>query len=282
MPDGTNDTEQLTMAQVHPIPTLPAVHAQALGLLSDPATSIPQIGNVVETDPALTVSVLRAANSAASAPVSPIATPAEAIIRIGLNTTRKIITAAVVSESFNKLDYAGIDTAELWRHLFTTALIADASAWGAEQRSTAFTAGLLHLIGRMAMAQSDPQRYAQVAALARTGRSTLECEADTFGYDSQSWGVEVARAWDVPDEIVEAIGGFAEGSMGPLAWVTWNGRRIAAALEIGDGVQAAQQMDVYGELTEEDERLLGGLGGASELLEQADWMLGTVSVARAA
>ena len=64
--------EQVRMAQVHPIPTLPAVHAQALGLLSDPSTSIPQLGQVVETDPALTVSVLRAANSAASAPVTPI------------------------------------------------------------------------------------------------------------------------------------------------------------------------------------------------------------------
>lgn len=270
------------MAQVHPIPTLPAVHAQALGLLSDPSTSIPALGQVVETDPALTVSVLRAANSAASAPVTAIGTPAEAIVRIGLNTTRKIITAAVVSESFNRLDYAGIDSAELWKHLFTTALVADASAWGAEQRSTAFTAGLLHLIGRMAMAQSDPQRYTQVAALARNGSPILDSEASVFGYDSQSWGVEVARAWEVPDEIIEAIGGFADGALGPLAWVTWNGRRISAALEIGDGVQSAEQMDVYGELSEEDEQLLNSMGGAPKLIEQAEWMLGSVSTARAA
>ena len=270
------------MAQVHPIPTLPAVHAQALGLLSDPSTSIPQLGQVVETDPALTVSVLRAANSAASAPVTPIGTPAEAIVRVGLKTTREIITAAVVSESFNRLDYAGIDSNELWRHLFTTALVADASAWGAEQRSTAFTAGLLHLIGRMAMAQSDPQRYTQVAAIARTGRSVLDSEANVFGYDSQSWGVEVGRAWDVPDEIIEAVGGFSDGSVGPLAWVAWNGRRIAAALGIGDGVHEAEQMDVYGELTPEDDQLLAGLGGPDKLIEQAEWMLGSVTKAKAA
>jgi HD-like signal output (HDOD) protein len=270
------------MAQVHPIPTLPAVHAQALSLLSDPSTSIPQLGQVVETDPALTVSVLRAANSASSAPVMAIGTPAEAIVRVGLNTTRKIITAAVVSESFNRLDYAGIDSAELWRHLFTTALVADASAWGAEQRSTAFTAGLLHLIGRMAMAQSDPQRYTQVAAIARTGRSILDSEASVFGYDSQSWGVEVGRAWDVPDEIIEAVGGFSDGAVGPLAWVAWNGRRIASALGIGDGVHSAEQMDVHGELGPEDEQLLNGLGGPEALLEQADWMLGSVTSAKAA
>ena len=123
------------MAQVHPIPTLPAVHAQALSLLSDAQTPIPELGHVVETDPALTVSVLRAANSAASAPVTPIGTPGEAIVRVGIDITRKIVTAAVVNESFNRLDRAGIDTKELSRHLFTTALIADASAWGARPRS---------------------------------------------------------------------------------------------------------------------------------------------------
>jgi len=265
------------MAQAHPIPTLPAVHAQALGLLGDSKTSIPELGHVVESDPALTVSVLRAANSAASSPVTPIGTPNEAIVRVGLDTTRKIVTAAVVSESFNRLDHAGIDTTELWRHLFVTALVADASAWGAQQRSTAFTAGLLHLIGRMAMAQSDPQRYQRVVESANTGVQVLDAEVNVFGYDSQSWGVEVARAWDVPDEIVEAVGGFSDGSIGPLAWVTWNGRRVASALGIGDGVQSAELMDIHGLLTEEDHRLLAGFGGSEGLIEQANWMLHSVA-----
>jgi HD-like signal output (HDOD) protein len=278
----TEALEGVSMAQVHPIPTLPAVHAQALGLLGDSKTSIPELGDIVETDPALTVSVLRAANSAASAPVTPIGTPGEAIVRVGLETTRKIVTAAVVSESFNRLDHAGLDTTELWRHLFTTALVADASAWGAQQRSTAFTAGLLHLIGRMAMAQSDPQRYQRVVEMAASGVQVLDAEVNVFGYDSQSWGVEVARAWDVPDEIVEAVGGFSDGSIGPLAWVTWNGRRISSALGIGDGVQPAEQMDIHGPLTEEDERLLSGFGGAEGLIEQANWMLQSVTSAQKA
>ena len=92
----------------------------------------------------------------------------------------------------------------------------------------------------------------------------------------------MGRAWDVPDEINEAVGGFSDGSVGPLAWVAWNGRRIAAALGIGDGVHEAEQMDVYGELTPEDDQLLAGLGGPDKLIEQAEWMLGSVTKAKAA
>ena len=76
---------------------------------------------------------------------------------------------------------------------------------------------------------------------------------------------------------MEAVGGFSDGSIGPLAWVTWNGRRLSSALGIGDGAQSAEMMDIHGPVTEEDERLLAGFGGAEGLIKQANWMLGSVT-----
>ena len=66
------------------LPTLPLPRVRALALLSDEAVGVTEIAEVVASDPGLTVAVLRAANSAISAPTSRVRSTSQAIIRIGL------------------------------------------------------------------------------------------------------------------------------------------------------------------------------------------------------
>jgi putative nucleotidyltransferase with HDIG domain len=273
------------MAEAYRLPTLPAVHARAMAALNQPDVDVRHLSSIVETDPALTAAVLRAANSAASAPVRRIGTAGEAVLRIGFNTTRRILLGAVIGESFRGLHRAGIDAGELWRHVIACALLADTAAFGGGERSTAFTAGLLHDVGRMAMAQADPIRYSRVAQLARSGMEASEAEAQLFGHDHMEWGVQVARAWSVPDEAIEVIGDHHYGSASPLSWAVCNARRVATALGIGDGLQPAAQPepgDRHGhggadDLTDEDWLLIGRVGGPEAFKEQVDWYCGSVA-----
>ena len=75
------------MSEPQSLPVLPAAHARALSTLRDEDVAIADVAAIVETDPAMTAAVLRAANSAASAPINRISTAQQGVARIGLART---------------------------------------------------------------------------------------------------------------------------------------------------------------------------------------------------
>jgi putative nucleotidyltransferase with HDIG domain len=235
--------------------------------------TIPDVAAVVESDPALTVAVLRAANSAANTSVRRIGTATDAIVRIGLLSTRRIISGATLGQTFRDLDRSGIDTEEMWRHLLATAMLSDASAWPGGPRTESFTTGLLHDVGRLAMASHEPERYQEVIARVANGDDPRAAESSVFGVDHVEWGVHVAAEWNFPEGIVEGIAGHHDGEGSALAWVTFNGRRIAQALGMGDGLVAgapAEPLDEDGD----DFAVVESLGGAAALEQKIDWYRG--------
>lgn len=257
------------------IPALPVAHARALQMLSQHDASTSDLAATIESDPALTTAVLRAANSAAFAPLTPIRTANDAIVRIGLSLSRRIIAGAALQNSFGSLERAGLDTAELWRHVIACALLASATAWAGGPRTEAFTTGLLHDVGRLAMATNDPVRYAGVAERVRAGTDAREAEVAVFGLDHVEWGMQIGAAWHFADEVVEAIGDHHDGGSGALSWVTWNGREIARRLGIGDGLTPPGDPTLDAE--SEDGAILDALGGPAGLRAQIEWFRGAAA-----
>lgn len=259
------------------LPTLPATHQRALAMLSNHNASIAELAAVMESDPALTAAVLRAANSAAHAPLSPITTANDAIVRVGLLLTRRIVAGAALGKSFESLGRSGIDTDELWRYVVACALLADATAWTDGPRTEAFTAGLLHPIGRLAMGAQEPERYRHVMELVRDGVEPTEAERRVFGFDYVKWGVQVATEWDFPPQVVDAIAGQVTGEGSPLSWVVWNARRIARSLGIGDGVTPAIKPTFANDTDDAD--IVNSIGGPDGLKSRIEWYRGAITVA---
>lgn len=259
------------------LPALPVARQRALALLANPDIPLNEVGAIVEADPGLTASLLRAANSAAYAPLKRIGTANGAIVRIGMETTRRIVASAALGQSFAAVQQAGIEVQELWTHAVATGLLADASAWADGPRTEAFTAGLLHPIGRLAFAVEAPERYRKVVQLVAAGRSALDAESAVFGCDSAQWGAQVARAWDFPRHIVDAVADCTTGEGSPLAWVVWNARRIAWSLGYGNGVERPEAVTF--DATSEDGSVLASLNGAAGLEAQIRWYSGAMAVA---
>jgi len=274
------------MADRHRLPTIPAVHARAMSVLNDPDLEVKHLARLVETDPSLTAAVIRSANSAASGPTRRIATAGEAVVRIGLNTTRRIVMSAVIGESFRGLARSGINTADLWRHVLASALIADSITAQGPERSTAFTAGLLHDVGRMAMAQADPIRYSRIVQMAREGIEASETEEEVFGRSHAAWGAEAAETWSLPADVIEAIGDHHRGSAGTISRAVFDSRRITAELHIGDGIIAlpppAEGEDLALSLPDADFDVIEAMGGLTCVMEQIDWYSGAIKGARRA
>lgn len=223
------------------IPVLPVARLRALRLLATAEPAVEDLEMLVNADPALLAAALRAANSAHSAPAKRVRTAREAIVRLGTRDTRHIVLAATLETAFDNLVHAGLDLQELWRHVIGCAIVADDIATAGAGSSAAFTAGLLHDVGRLAMADQDPRRYACVVAAARGGLTALEAERRTFGLTHIEWGQAVARAWGLSEELVEAIGGHHAGGDSELATLLVEVRERLAAAGIGDGVVPAAE-----------------------------------------
>ena len=139
------------------LPTMPTSRARAMVLMWNSQADLRDILAVIEGDPGLTTSVLRAANSAQSAPVDPVTTARNAVVRIGLERTRQVTVAPLARAEFETLEDSGIDVEHFWRWLLTEAF-ATHDGLRSDERQVAFTAGLLHQIGRLAYASRSPGR----------------------------------------------------------------------------------------------------------------------------
>ena len=107
------------------LPTMPTPRARAMVLLWNAQADLGDFLAVIEGDPGLTTSVLRAANSAQSAPVDPVITARNAVVRIGLETTRQITVAALTRAEFETLEDSGIDVEHFWRWLLSIGLLTE-------------------------------------------------------------------------------------------------------------------------------------------------------------
>lgn len=252
------------------LPMLPAPRARALVLLMNPDAPIEGYVAIVEGDPGLTVSVLRAANSVASWPLHPVRSAHEAVVRLGTTQIRQIVTAAVLRSEFDRVDAAGIDADEMWRHLLGCAVLCEAGTPAGSRPESAFLAGLLHNIGRLAMAVQAPSRYRQVVDAVQEGGGPVPAERALFGIDHAVFGARICQKWQLPPEVissVEAHHGAPVPEPSPLTPILREARSIVAGLGIGDGIHRPDARDPQVEA----HPLLLEVGGREGLMGEIRW-----------
>ena len=265
------------------LPVLPAPHARALQLLEKHDANLAELADTVSADPALTAAVLRAANSAASAPISRVTEADQAITRIGFDATRRLVAGTVVGTTFKDVREARIDVDQLWDHLIACAILTDRAMRSRPNGGGGFAAGMLHDLGRMAMAQFEPERYSRVVSLAHDGADVRSVEIDVFGFDHQELGQQIAEAWDLPAGIVEAVGDHHEGGRSELARTVRDSRWLALRVGLGDGLCDASVFPEAGlDLRRHEQALLLAVGGEEVLLRRVAWFREAVSARPAA
>jgi putative nucleotidyltransferase with HDIG domain len=250
------------------VPALPIAYVRALQLMREPDADVQRLSDVAIGDPAFTAALIRLANSAESAPASRIRTPQNAIVRLGVPVARRAILGVTMREAFRGRGGSGIDEDELWRHLVSVGLIADALSWGHGRNSDAFTAGLLHDLGRLVMAAEQPQRYARVVALARRGYDTGEAERQLFGLNHAEWGAACGRQWGFPEDIVDSIADHHDGHDQGLGWVVARAREFSARLGISDGVLEVNSLPA--DFDASSIPIIGEMGGPDRVLAEVD------------
>lgn len=191
------------------LPSLPAVVMELLNSIDQDDVDISVLAKKVSYDQALTAKTLRLANSSLYGLQVKVTTIQQAITYLGFQTTRNLITAAAVTGCFAEGHCPGFDHKAFWRHSIATAACAKVLARQMRfNQDYAFTAGLLHDIGRLVLVSCFPNQYSETLAY-RDAHDCylLDAERTVLGVDHVDAGLALAEHWNFSDTMRLAIGG---------------------------------------------------------------------------
>jgi putative nucleotidyltransferase with HDIG domain len=194
-------------ARVSSLPVLPQAVIEALRALRSDQASADDCAERISRDQALTARTLRLANSAFYGMPGRVATIRHAHDVLGRRTLGALLTTAAVSTQFSHCSGPGFDFESFWRHALGTAVAAQALALetGADDEQ-AFIAGLLHDIGRLALAAYFAESLAGAVQFARARDMPLVlAERQLLGVDHAEVGAMIAAHWHFPIVVVAAI-----------------------------------------------------------------------------
>lgn len=200
---------QKVLASVDDLKPLPTTVSRALHLLDEPDVTINQIVSVLSMDQAITARLLKLANSAYYGRPAAASTLHEAVMRLGFKRTKNLLFALTYSTLLSRR-VAGynLGRGELWQHSVAVAMVAPRIAERVAYHAPdeAYIAGLLHDIGKLMLDQYFTINWEQLLESSREyNLSIIETEERLLGMNHAQVGGELARKWDLPLCLVEAI-----------------------------------------------------------------------------
>lgn len=247
---------------VEDLPSLPAVVMELLSSIEQDDIDISVLAKKVSHDQALTAKTLRLANSSSFGLQVKVTTIQQAITFLGFQTTRNLITAAAVTGCFPSGRCPGFNDKAFWRHSIAVAACARALARRMRfNQDYAFTAGLLHDIGRLVLVTAAPEAYADVIEwrLHNDG-GWQDAEHAVLGVDHVEAGVALADHWNFSSTMRQAIA-FHHAPETPGAGF------LAAIVHVANAIVHA--LDIAGEENERVPRVASVAWDAMGLNEEA-------------
>lgn len=197
------------VASVKTLPPAPRILVRLLEVVRDPDGGSDRVIEVLQLDASLTAEVIRLSNSAYFS-ANPVSSLEEAVARIGYlevyRLAARIPAGAMLAGSVEQL---GIAAGELWEHSVGCAIIADELSKRADHElpdGAAYTAGLLHDIGKLVMREAAGESYARVFTLVEAEQVALDqAERSIFGFDHAEVGAALLELWKFPADLHQAI-----------------------------------------------------------------------------
>lgn len=194
------------MSRLKCIPSLPVLYQEVTKELrsSDPSSS--RIGAIIAQDMGMTAKILQVVNSAIYGIRADISEPEQAVLLLGLDTIQTMVLSLSIFSAFDPGLLSAQEAERLWDHSVSVSrfskLIAHAEGVTAQAIDPYQSAGLLHDIGKLVIASSDPIAYHRIEKLATsTNTDSWLVENEVLGCSHAEIGAYLLGLWGLPSRL---------------------------------------------------------------------------------
>lgn len=193
------------------IPSAPPIAFKLMSLLKKRDQHNESIVEIIRYDENLTAKLLKLCNSAFFRTGTPVTSVEQVVLKLGYGNIASIAVSLNVGDVMAKNKKATyINPYELWRHSLAASMIAKELAAVTRKttidQDTAFTAGLLHEIGKVVLNSIDPALTNHIKQLVEIRNlSAVEAEREALGTDYAEIGAALLQKWELPQDITEAV-----------------------------------------------------------------------------
>ncbi len=212
MNEATNQRYQKIIQDLGQIPTMPTIAAKVMQIVNNPKSNAEDVAKFIAKDVALTSKVLRLANSAFYGIPRTISSVNSAIVILGFNTIRSLVLSASVLKMFPSTPgTVTFDRKAFWKHSFMVSIASRMIAQIYRKKKMvdlemAFSAGLLHDIGKLILEQFSNAEYMPVLRLAVEKKLPLyQVEKSLLGITHAEVSGLLVDKWQMPMELKSPI-----------------------------------------------------------------------------
>jgi HD-like signal output (HDOD) protein len=195
----------LSVAGGRGIPAMPSSAHRAFQISTNPRAEAADFVSLIESDEGLSGRVLKIANSVFFDRGTPSHTVEQAVLVIGMNELRSLLTSNSLVEMFPSPSPM---RKTLWHHDIGVALASRTLARRLlpSRADFAFISGLMHDIGKLFLLQRAPLDYEKIVdEVARTGCSFAEAEQEAFPFDHTQVGQLIGERWNFPPDLLRVV-----------------------------------------------------------------------------
>jgi putative nucleotidyltransferase with HDIG domain len=197
------------LLEVQDFPTLPEVMTNILQIVEDERSSAEQLTALLECDHAISVRILRFANSPFYGLRYQVNSIRRAVVVVGFEAVKHLALATSVFDAFSKRKQFALEPKDFWKHSLGAAKAAQVLCvkYGdVALKETCFTAGLLHDIGKYFLALVLKDEYCAVVRAAKESlRPLREVELERLKTTHAEVGAWLAEHWRFPHTITNVI-----------------------------------------------------------------------------
>ncbi len=244
------------IAKVEGLKTFPVVAKRVMGILQHSEFRVKEASRAIKEDPSLAAGVVRLSNTAFFYRGNPVVSIDGAIVRLGRDSVRNVVTAVATMGMFP--DILGIGKA-VRDHCSAVAAIAHvlAKKFSPENTEGIFLCGLLHDVGKMLLIESA-EIICGSTGVSKTTKPDSDHlkERDTLGFDHAVLAGQVLWQWQLADPIPQIVAWHHQPG---LAYKTESIGPTIALLRIADSIDYCLQ-----ESPDESDELLDDLAARED------------------
>lgn len=198
---------EMVLANIYNLPAMSHIMMEVSKLLDDPSTNTTLLSKIIGKDQGLATKILSIANSPLYGLPRKVSTIDFAILIIGYLDIKNIVIALSMIESFKNKTDKNLNQNEFWLHSVISGNASKriASDLGLKIGGEAFVAGLLHDLGIPVIHKYFHTAFENIINKATDCPSILDNEFEELGLTHQEVGNFLAKKWNLPDELCNAI-----------------------------------------------------------------------------